>query len=216
MSAKYCVIGLGRFGYQVATSLAENGMEVMAIDSNEELVAAIKDQVTQAICLNVTDETSLRSVGVEEMDIVVVAIGENFSQSLIITVLLKKALKIPKIIARAINDMHRDILNLIGADRIVLPEKEIGVRLADSLSSSVTNLVRLGKQFSIGQITAPQNFVGKKVVDLNLFESYLVHCIGLKDDKDAITTISPEYVIKEHDTLIVAGKTSDLEDVADL
>lgn len=216
MSTKYCVIGLGRFGYQVATSLAENDMEVMAIDSNEELVSAIKDQVTQAICINITDEASLRSIGVEEMDIVVVAIGENFAQSIIITVLLKKALKIPKIIARAINDMHRDILKLVGADRIVLPEKEIGVRLADSLSSSVTDLIRLGKQFSIGQIEAPKKFIGKKVIDLNLFESYLVHCIGLKDNKDAITTLSPEYIIKEHDRLIVAGKTADLEEVADL
>lgn len=207
------MIGLGRFGYQVATTLAENGMEVMAIDSNESIIASIRDQVTQAICMRVTDEASLRSIGVDEMDTVIVAIGENFAQSIIITVLLKKALKIPKIVARAISDIHKDILKLVGADRIVLPEKEIGVRLADSLSSSFSDLIRISKQFSISQITAPKTFVGKKVSELNLFESFLVHCIGIKDSKESITPINPDYLIKANDKLVFAGKTSDLEKI---
>src|SRR5258706_11709393 len=103
---KFCVIGLGRFGYQVATVLAENGMEVIAVDSNESIVASIRDLVTQAVCMRVTDEASLRSIGAEEMDTVIVATGENFAQSILITALLKKRLNVPHVIARAINDIH--------------------------------------------------------------------------------------------------------------
>lgn len=216
MSMKFCVIGLGRFGYQVAITLAENGMEVMAIDSNETIIASIRDQVTQAICMRVTDEASLRSVGVDTMDAAIVAIGENFAQSIVITVLLKKALKVPKIIARAVSDIHKDILKLVGADRIVLPEKEIGLRLADSLSSSFNDLLRVSKGFSISQLTAPKEFVGQKISDLDLFENYTVHCIGIKDSKDSINAINPEYTVKVNDKLIFAGKIQDLETIAQL
>src|SRR5256885_2026701 len=102
---KFCVIGLGRFGYQVATGLAEHGMEVMAVDSNEAIVASIRDQVTHAVCMLVVDEVSLRSIGIDEMDTVIVATGENFAQAILITALLKKRLHVPHVIARAINEI---------------------------------------------------------------------------------------------------------------
>ena len=162
---KFCVIGLGRFGYQLAETLSENGMEVIAIDSNEDIVESIKDKVTHAICMRVTNEESLRNIGVEEMDTVIVATGENFAQTILITALLKKRLHVPYVIARAIDDIHKEILTLIGADRVILPEKEIGIRLADSLSSPFTDLVRLTKDFSISQIIAPSSFVGKNLVN---------------------------------------------------
>jgi trk system potassium uptake protein TrkA len=130
---KFCVIGVGRFGYHVAVTLAENGMEVLAIDANETIIASIKDKVTQAICLRITDEESLRSVGVEDMDTVIVAMGENFAQSILVTALLKRRLHIKTIITRSISDIHRDILLLIGADQVVLPEREEGRRVADIL-----------------------------------------------------------------------------------
>src|SRR5689334_14770055 len=121
---KFCVIGLGSFGRQVATVLAENGAEVMAIDSSQTLVAAVRDSVTQAICMRITDEASLLSVGVDEMNTVVVAIGESFAQSVLITALLKKRLQIPYVVARAIDSVHYDVLLLVGADQVVLPEQE--------------------------------------------------------------------------------------------
>lgn len=212
---KFCVIGLGRFGYQVATVLAENGMEVMAIDSNESIVASIRDQVTQAVCMRVTDESSLRSLGVEEMDTVIVAMGENFAQSILVTALLKKRLKIKRVIARAINDIHKEILQLTGADQVILPEKEIGIRLADNLSSPFTELLRLSKDFSISQITAPDTFIGKTLQTIDVYHTYQVHCIGLKD-ADRITPIDPDYVIQQGDKMIFAGMNKQLERVAKL
>lgn len=212
---KFCVIGLGRFGYQVATVLAENGMEVMAIDSNESIVSSIRDHVTHAVCMRVTDKASLQSIGVDEMDTAIVAMGENFAQSILVTALLKKKLNVPKVIARAINDIHKDILKLVGADRIILPEKEIGIRLADNLSSPFTELYRLSKHFSISQITAPHRFIGKPLDELNLFKTYRVHCIGLQEDQKIIP-IEPDHLIEEGDRLIFSGYNEDLAKLAKL
>lgn len=212
---KFCVIGLGRLGYHVATGLAENGMEVLAVDSNESIVASIRDQVTQAICMRVNDESALRSIGIEEMDTVIVAMGENFAQSILITALLKKRLNIPTVIARAINEIHKDILQLVGADRIILPEKEIGIKLADNLSSSLRDITRLSKDFSISQITTPKKFIGKQVSQLNIFQNYQVRLIGIKHD-DGITPIESSYVLQEGDRLLAAGNNDALEAIAKL
>ena len=210
---KFCVIGLGRFGYQLATVLAENGMEVLAIDSNESIVASIRDDVTQAICMRVQDEESLKSVGVGEMDTVVVAMGENFAQSILVTALLKKKLGVSNIIARGINEIHKEILKLVGADRVILPEKEIGIRLADNLSSPFVDLMRLTHDFSISLIVAPRSFVGKTIRDLPLYKEFKVHCIGIKHDEQ-ITPIDPNYVIEENDKLVCGGYTDDLKRMA--
>ena len=212
---KFCVIGLGRFGYQVATVLAENGMEVLAIDSNESIVASIRDSVAHAIVMEVTDETSLRSIGVDEIDTVIVAMGEDTSESILITALLKKHLKTPYVIARAIDDLHKEILSLVGADRVILPEKEIGIRLADNLSSPFVDVTRLTKNFSVINIMAPEEFVGKTIEDLDLFEEYNVYCIGKKEE-EKISAIDPDYVIKELDKLIFAGPNKNLEKLAKL
>jgi len=212
---KFCVIGLGRFGYQVATVLSENGMEVLAIDSNESIVASIRDSVAHAIVMDVTDEASLRSIGVDEIDTVIVAMGEDTSESILITALLKKHLKTPYVITRAINDLNKEILLLVGADRVILPEKEIGIRLADSLSSPFVDVNRLAKNFSISNIVAPAAFIGKTIEELNLFATYEVHCIGKKEEEQ-ITSIGPDYMIKELDKLLFAGPNKKLEKLTKL
>lgn len=212
---KFCVIGLGRLGYQVAVTLAENGMEVMAIDSNESIVASIRDRVTQAICMRVTDEASMRSIGIDEMEAVIVAMGENFAQSVLITALLKKKLKINKVIARAINEIHKEILELIGADQIILPEKEIGIRLADKLSMPFMELIRLTKNFSISQIKAPKDLVGKTLSDTKFYQKWNVRCLGIKRNNE-IEPIASDYVIAVDDKLIVSGSNEALEKLAKL
>ncbi len=212
---KFCVIGLGRFGGQVATLLTENGMEVLGIDSNESVVEAIKDQVTQAICMRAIDEKSLRSIGVDQMDTVIVALGENLAQSILITAILKKRLKIPRVIARAMNDIHREILKIVGADKVILPEQEIGIKVADNLSSPFSELIRVTPDFSISQTIAPESFVGKKIAELDLFETYHVHCIGLKEG-DHVISADPEYKVRDQDKMLFAGHNKDLERIAAL
>lgn len=212
---KFCVIGLGRLGYQLATVLADNGMDVIAIDSNESIVNSIRDRVTQAICMRVTDENSLRNIAIEEMDTVIVATGENFAQSILITALLKKRLGIPKVITRAIDDIHKDILQLIGADQVILPEREIGIKLADILSSRFTDLTRISPTFSISQLKAPTPLLGKTAHDLQLFATYNVHCVAVRHDGEIIP-LRENYLFKKDDILIVAGLNNDLERFAKL
>lgn len=212
---KFGVIGLGRFGHDVAVLLFENGMEVLAIDDNESIVSSISDKVTQAVCIRITDETSLRSIGMDDMDTVIVAMGENVAQSILITALLKKRLQIKKVITRAVSEIHKEILTLVGADQVILPEKEVGAHLADRLSSPFIDLIRLSKTFSISQLAAPKQFTGKKVKDLNLFEDYQVHCIGLKQDEE-ITSLDADYTINAGDKLVFSGNKENLEEIAKL
>lgn len=212
---KFGVIGLGRFGLDVATLLAENGMEVLAVDDNESVIASIRDNVTTAVCIRITDEASLRSIGMDEMDTVIVAMGENIAQSILITALLKKKLHIKKVITRAVSEIHKEILTLVGADQVILPEKEVGIHLADRLSSPFIDLIRLTKDFSISQLVAPKKFIGKKVKDLDLFENYQVYCIGLKQG-DEIVSINPEHVIMASDRLVFSGDKESLERITKL
>lgn len=208
---KFGVIGVGRFGYHVATTLADNGMEVLAIDSNESVVASIQDKVTQAICMQIIDEDSLRSVGMDEMDTVIVAMGENFAQSILVTAILKQKLQVKQVIARSVSQIHKDILKLVGADNVILPEKEEGIRLANNLSLNFAALIQITPEFSVSQLKTPKKLVGKQV---GLVQStYHVTCIG-KKEQDTITPFDHLYVLKEEDVLILSGLNRDLERIA--
>lgn len=207
-----CVIGVGRFGYHVATTLADNGVEVIAVDSDESIVSSVRDKVSQAICLEITDEASLRSIGVEDMDVVIVAMGENFAQSILSTALLKQNLKVPRVIVRSISTIHQEILRRIGADQVVLPEQEMGIRLADSLSLSVNTLARLTPTFAIRILPAPRRFIGKTFRELALPDTYHVTCLGIMDGADIVT--APEArIVQENDLLVCSGSNGDLERV---
>ena len=212
---KVCVIGLGRFGYNIATTLHEKGIEVLAIDSNDSIVSSIRDSVTQAICVRVLDEASLRSIGVDEMDTVIVAMGENFAQSILITAILKKHLKVPRVITRTINEIHQEIVTIIGADETIIPEQDVGVRLAERLSSPFSQFFRITKNFSLSQITAPELFVGKTVNSLQLQEQYEAGCIARKEGIEFIS-IGPEYIIKKNDVLLFSGDVKELNKLAKL
>ena len=212
---RFCVIGIGRFGYHVATKLAEHGMETLAVDSDESVVASIRDKVTQAICMTVKDEESLRGIGVEEMDAVIVAIGEDFAQSILVTALLKQKLNIPNVIVRATSTIQKDILELIGADHVVEPEQEMGIRLADKLSLKYGSFIRITESFSVSYFKTPARFVGKTVNELPLKEKYHVTLVG-KKEHGKIVELPKDYVIEHDDILAVAGLNDDLENLAKL
>ena len=212
---KVCVIGLGRFGFNVATTLAQHKIEVLAVDNNESIISSIKDAVTQAICINITDENSLISIGVEDMDVVIVAMGENFAQSILITTLLKKRLKVKRVITRCINTIHHEIVSLTGADETIIPELNVGIQLAERLSSPFQQFFRITGEFSMSQIAVPHRFVGKTTDALHLYDNYLVTCVGRKEDNRFIS-IAPDYIIQENDILLFSGNEDDLIKVARL
>jgi trk system potassium uptake protein TrkA len=209
----FCIIGIGRFGYHVATTLGAHHKDVIAIDSSESIIASIRDKVTQAICMRVTDEESLRGIGVEEIETVVVAMGENFAQSILVTALLKQKLKIPTVIARAISDVHKDILQLIGADHIVLPEQEMGTRLADKISLTYSNFIRITHKYSVSSMQAPDRFINQKVEKIKFSQQYRATLLGKKEGEQIIP-IAPDYIIEEGDILAFGGRNKDLEKIA--
>lgn len=215
-AGKFCVIGLGRFGHQMAVSLAQNGMEVLAVDDNQATVESIRNQVTQAVCFRIEDEQSLRALGIDEVDTVVVAMGEGFAQSIIMTALLKKNLNIPYVIARARNKIHEEVLKLIGADKVIMPERDSGVRLANSLSLRFADFVPITDTFAITQVHAPAMFIGKTIAELQLRKSRNVACIAIKKQTtDEMNLVGLEYVICEDDTLVLCGANKDLAQLSD-
>ncbi len=201
---KFGVIGLGRFGYQLAVTLAEQGCEVVAIDRNEEIVETIKDHVTQAICMNVIDETSLTEIGIGELDAVVVATGESFAQSVLLTTILKKHLHVPYVVARAMNDINEHILKLVGADRVFVIERDMGVKIAYTLSLPLADLVPITQDFAITTILAPYQVVGKQVGEVNTLKHPKVACIAVQKGED-IMLVGDTYTILETDKLVFAG-----------
>lgn len=215
-SGKFCVIGLGRFGYQMAVSLAQNGMEVLAIDENQSTVESIRNHVTQSVCFKVEDENSMRALGIEEVDTVIVSMGESFAQSIIITAILKKNLNIPYVIARARSKVHEEILGLIGADKVIMPERDSGVRLANSLSLRFSDFVPITDDFAITQLPTPAKFLGKTIAELQLRKSRNVACIAIKkDDNDEMKLVGLEYVLSEGDTMVLCGANKDLAQLSD-
>ncbi|MBA3954165.1 TrkA family potassium uptake protein [Candidatus Dependentiae bacterium] len=212
---KFCVIGVGRFGYNVATTLADNGMDVLAVDGNESIIASIRDKVTQAICLRVIDEEGLRTIGADEMDTVIVAMGENFAQSILITAILKQKLKTRMVIVRSISGIHRDILQLIGADQVILPEQQVGRQLADNLSLPFKALMRLSSNFCISELLTPERFIGQTLGELELYNTYTVRCLALRVNNEVIIS-DDSYRLMDTDILIIAGNNKDIARISKL
>jgi trk system potassium uptake protein TrkA len=206
---KFCIIGLGRFGQQLAQSLAEHNVEVLGIDSDEHEIAAVQNYVTQAICTEIVDAESLEAIGIDTIDVVVIAIGENIAQSILIAAIIKKRFKHVKVVARATSQTQKEILDLLKVDLVVRPEQETAIALADTLSSPFNNLARLSKLFSVGLLAAPQDFVGKKIKELKLFDQYKINCIGIKRDKE-FASVNENYIILHDDELAISGKNEDI------
>ncbi len=210
---KFVVIGLGSFGTNIARALAENGNEVLAIDYEMEKVNAIKDFVTQAIQADATKKEVLESLDLTDTDGVIVSIGPNMEPSIFVVHYLKE-LKVENVIAKALSEDHLKILEIVGADKVIYPERDEAIRLANILSAhNILEYLPITDDFTIEEIAPPKNFVGRNLRELDLRKKYNILVIGIRDTlKDEIFIASnPDIVIKESDSLIVAGKRRDLE-----
>ena len=213
---QFAVIGIGRFGYSVARTLAEQGCQVLAIDSSPEEVESIAEFVTQAVQLDSTDEKALRAVGITDMDVVVVAIGVNKEASIMTTLLLKE-LGIKTVIAKAISPMHGKVLKRIGASSVVYPEGDMGQRLAKSLACpDILDNLQLSKDFGIYELIAPKQFIGKSLRQLEIRSNWGFNVIAIKtrsaDGKDANINVSPlaDDVLASGSTLVVVANHNDI------
>lgn len=209
---QFIVIGMGRFGFSVATCLYKAGYDVLAIDKDIEKIEEISSEVTHAVALDATDEKALSSVNIEDYDTAIVSIGGSIQESLLVTLLVKE-LGVNEIICKGQGELHGKLLKKIGASRVVLPEKEMGIRLANNLKfKSLFDYIEISKGSSIAEFTAPKEWINKTIGDINIRAKHNVTLIGIKygNNSDVDVNINASTVIKEHDLLILIGKDDKL------
>ncbi|WP_144529059.1 TrkA family potassium uptake protein [Peribacillus simplex] len=207
---QYAVIGLGRFGTSVAHRLYTAGQEVLGIDVNEERVENAELSVTHAIMADTTEEETLKSIGIRNFDCVIVAIG-NDMQSSILTTLLLKELGVDKVIAKALNKNHGQVLTKVGADWVIYPERDMGERVANQLlSPNMLNYIELSKEYNIEEIILPMSMKGKSLRELDLRAKYNISVIAIVSNGEIIIAPSPDQDIHENDILLVVGNKEDL------
>lgn len=213
MNKQFVIIGCGRFGSSVAKKLHELGSEVMAVDSSEETIQAIADSVTHAVQADATDEKALKAMGIRNFDVAVITIGANIQASIMVTLMVKE-LGIKHIVAKAQNEMHAKVLYKIGADRVVFPEREMGVRVAKNLvSNKILDYIELSQDYTIAEVTPLKVWIGKSLLELNIRSKYGINVIAIKNPDGININVGPNELITEHDILVVIGHNDDIRKV---
>ena len=217
----FAIIGLGRFGAAMATSLAELGHEVIGIDANEEHVSGLDDLLAQTMTLDATDEKALRSAGIQDVDVAVISIGENIEASVLVAMLVLD-LGIPTVVAKAITPLQGRILERLGVSRVVFPERDMAIRVAHSLVvPNVIDFIELSRDFSIVEVPAPPEFVGQTLKDLALRPKYGLTLIAIKRrnaDGTETTSVAPaaDDHIEAGDVLSLLGPNDRLANLEKL
>ena len=226
---QFVVIGLGRFGSSIARALSEMNFEVLAIDKDEALVKSMENVVSQAVVLDATDEKSLKELGVQEFDTAIVSMGETIEDSIMITLTLKE-LGVKQVIVKAQNDLHSRILKKVGADRIIIPEREMAEKLAQSLASpKIFDFIEVSDTYGIVEMVVPKKFANKTLTELQLRDKYGVSVIAIKrkipySKPDGSTDFKEEVIIGpggaddtvSGDVLILLGRSDDLDKIKKL
>ncbi|MGD9876145.1 potassium channel family protein [Desulfococcus sp.] len=209
---RFAVIGLGNFGFHAAKALFEDGNEVAAIDTDKARVQAVDPYATEAIVMDATDKEALKSLGMEEMDAVIVSTGTRISNSILICLYLQE-IGVRKILAKAIDDDHGKILKRVGATQIIHPERDMALRVSRGLCRpNVLDFIPLSDEYDLVQVGPPREFIGKSLRDLNLRAKYNVHIIAIKElvPENFILVPPPGFLIKDSDILIMLGKSEDI------
>ena len=207
---QFAVIGLGLFGSNMAKALSKMGYEVLAIDKNQHKVQEFSDEVTHVVQADTTDENALRELGILNFDVVVVAIGEDV-QANVLTTLQLKEIGVNFIVATSRNSLHTKLLEKVGADRIVAPERDMARRVAYNLAStSVMDYIELSPRFSIVEITAPKAFQNKTIAESNIRAKYGINVVAIKRGEDLIISPLPSEKIIKDDIVVVVGKNESI------
>jgi trk system potassium uptake protein TrkA len=207
---QYVVIGLGRFGSSIATTLYSLGNDVLVIDKNEDLVEDIADKVTHAVQADATDENTLKSLGIRNFDVAIISIGGDIQSSVMATLIVKE-LGVKYIIAKGNGELHAKVLYKIGADRVVLPEKDMGVRVAHNMvSSNILDYIELSSDYSIIEIKALKEWEGKNLKDLNLRKKYGINVIAIKNKGKVNLNPAADDKINKENVIVAIGSAEAL------
>ena len=212
MSTKksYAVFGLGKYGIAVAKELVKNGAEVLAIDIDEEIVNDAISEIPFCKCADVTDEVVIKQLGISNMDVVIIAMATNLEASVMATMLCKE-IGVKTVIAKCSNEMNSKILKKVGADYVIIPEKESGTRLAKNLLSfGFIDIIELSKDVSMVELDVKNEWVGKNLLELNLRKKYSINVVAIVQNDDVNVNINPEQPLKKSMKLIVIAQSSKL------
>ena len=210
MKKTYAVFGLGRYGIAVARELVHNGVEVIAVDMDERIVNAAADELPICKCADVTDPEVIRQLGISNVDVVVIAMANNLEAS-VMAVTLCKEIGVKTVIAKSANEMHQKILDRVGADKVVFPENESGIRLAKNLlSSGFVDMVSLAKNVSMIELDVKTEWIGKNLIELNLRKKYSINVVAVRKGDMVSVDIDPHEPLQAEDKLIVIANTEKL------
>ena len=206
----YAVFGLGRYGIAVAKELVENGMEIMAVDSDQKIINDAAAYLPVCKCADVTDEEVISRLGIGNIDTVIVCMANNLESSVMAVTLCKEA-GVKTVIAKCASEMQQKILLRVGADQVVFPENESGVRLAKNLlSSGFIDMISLSKDVSVVEIDVKDEWCGKSLVELNFRKKYGFNIVAIKKGEQVNVNINPEELLDAETTLIVIANTAKL------
>lgn len=207
---QYAIIGMGRFGSSVAKALSGMGYDVLAIDSDEQRVQEISSIVTHAVSADSTDEEALRALGIRNFDVVVVAIGEDI-QSSILTTLILKDLGVPAILVKAKSELHGKVLNKIGADKVIYPERDMGLRVAHHLASpNILDYIELSPDYSILEMQAPAAMIGRNLLELDIRAKYRCNVMAIRRGSEMNITPNADDRLTKGDVLVIVGHKDNL------
>lgn len=207
----FAVLGLGKFGTSVAVTLARAGAEVLAVDQDEEIVGSIADQVTHAIQADVCDTDVVRTFGLSNMDGVIVAITESMNASILATIMAKEE-RVPFILAKAKDAIHAKILEKVGADRVIVPEKESGVRMAyHLLAENFLDIVELSDKVSLAEISVKEQWVGKTLRQLNFRQKAGANVVAAKKGEEVSVNMDPDTPLEKDMVLWVTVNRKDMK-----
>ncbi len=206
----YAVFGLGRYGIAVARELVSNGVEVIAVDSDERIVDIAADELPICKCADITDPDVIRQLGISNVDVVIIAMANNLEAS-VMAVTLCKEVGVKTVIAKSANEMHQKILTRVGADQVVFPENESGIRLAKNLlSSGFVDMVSLARNVSMIELDVKPDWVEKNLIELNLRKKYSINVVAIRKGESVSVDIDPYAPLKAEDKLIVIADTERL------
>lgn len=210
MKKQVAVIGLGRFGRSVARTLHESGAEVVAIDQNRELVESAQGDVTFSYIADASEERELREIGVDQVDVAIIAIGSDIQSSILTTMTLLE-LGVPTVIAKALDRKHGQALERLGVTRVVYPERDMGIRVAQSiLPSNQIDALELSEHVQIAEIHIPPRMIGKSPLSLQMRSSYGVNLLAVKRGQDVTANPPADYELREGDILVIMGDNEDV------
>ncbi|GGD74894.1 potassium channel family protein [Paenibacillus nasutitermitis] len=208
---QFVIIGLGRFGSSLSKELVQLGYEVLGIDKDEEAVQDMSQLLTHAVVAESTDEEVLRSLGVRNFDCGVVAIGDDIQASILTTILLKD-LGVKKVVAKAMSELHGRVLEKIGVDRVVYPERDMGIRVAHQLvSPNLLDYIELSKDYTIAELSVPKCLDGVSLQALNPRAKFGCSIVAINKPKGIIIAPSAGDVLTEKDVMVVIGTNHQIE-----